>query len=295
MFYRAQNELVTQTGRSNGLSQSRYIHKEHKKNQWGKLNYFLTKEKLKNDLHTNFKNEHVHTVNEVFNYCPMILNYLRMKGYNKILFVGHFNSAQRYWYFLRKSDRNLFMSPSYRSGSEYMIDPNIWLQFLPIVAKAYQYLDGEGFQIHTVVPPESRHRQIMHAVYKRYEIDLIPANKQYKHGMTSYEITKPQDVRYDAVVFAGVPKENPEVSFHHHYIRSLFQPYCVEGFDIVDLNYQNPDRFKYIDGIREDNGSYLEQVFTTRCIWDEQFAKRTDEDRRIEYQTLDTIIKCYKA
>lgn len=303
MFYRAQNELIITSGRDeNGSSISKYIHKEHKKNMWGKLNYIIGGEIRKNDLTTKYKNEYCHTVNDVFNYLPMILNYVKLLGRQKILFVGHFNAAQTNWFFLRKSDRCLFMSPTYLSGSEYMIDPNIWLQFLPIVAQSYGYL-GDDFKIDVLSPPEWRNRQLMHALYRRYTPDskgdfqLIPADKQYKHGVDSIKIdeSKLSGMLYDTVVLAGVPKVDPDTQFTHKDIRNVFQPYCAPNFEIIDLNYQNKDASKYIGGARQNNEEYLQEVFVNRCIWDEQFAKRSSDDRKIEYQTLDTIIRRYKG
>ena len=295
MFYRAQNELIITSGRDeNGLSTSEYIHRDHKKNMWGKLNYIIGGEIRKNDLLTQYKNDNCHTVNEVFNYCPMVLNYIKLLGHKKILFVGHFNASQRYWYFGRKSDRCLFVSPTYHSGSIDMVDPNIWLQFLPIVAQSYGYLN-DNFQIDIVSPPESRHRQLMHSLYKRYNMNFVTADKQYKHGQTSLGMSGFSGLLYDAVVLAGVPKVTEDTRITHNDIRNVFKPYCVPNFEIIDLNYQNGDASKYIGGARQNNEEYLQQVFVNRCIWDDQFAKRSSDDRKIEYQTLDTIIRRYKG
>lgn len=295
MFYRAQNELIITSGRDeNGSSISKYIHKEHKKNMWGKLNYIIGGEIRKNDLLTRYKNENCHTVNEVFNYGPMVLNYIKLLNRKKILFVGHFNAAQRYWYFSRKSDRCLFISPSYHSGSIDMVDPNIWLQFLPIVAQSYGYLDND-LHIDIVSPPESRHRQLMHSLYKRYNMSFVTADKQYKHGQNFVNLSNLSGMLYDTVVFAGVPKVKESTSVTHDQIREVYKQYCSPNFEIIDLNYQNNDASKYIGGARRNNEEYLQEVFVNRCIWDEQFVKRSSADRKIEYLTLDTIIRRYKG
>lgn len=292
MFYRAQNELIlTQPRDESNRSTGIHVHREHKKNQWGKLNYLIDGEVRKNDIVLRWKDAHSHTVNEVFNVCPMYLNYLSLRGYKKVLFVGHFLSAQKSWTFPRKSDRNIFPTPSYRAMEETMVDPNVVMQFLPIVRMAYGYTN---FEMHTLSPPETRHRKLMHALYKRYEIDLIPCNQQYKHGR-NIEITPPRDTQYDAVVFAGVPKDHEDTSFTVHHIRSVFQPYCVEGFDIVDLNYQDPDPAKYIESATVENEDYLNELFVTRSIWDQSFRNHTQEDRNTEYAILNNTIKCYKG
>lgn len=292
MFYRAKNELIiTEPRDENNRSKAKHVHKERKKNQWGKLNYLINGEVIKNDLRTRWKDKHSHTVNEVLNVCPMYLNYLSLKGYKKILFVGHFLAGQRSWTFPRKSDRNIFPTPSYRSMDDTMVDPNIVMQFIPIMKMAYGY---NNFEMHTLVPPESRHRQLMHALYKRYEIDLIPCDKQYKHTR-NIKITPPPETQYDAVVFAGVPKDSEDTEFSVHHVRSIFQPYCKLGFDIIDLNYQDPDSKKYKESATVDNETYLNEVFANRSIWDDSFRNRDSEDRNIEYAILNTTIKCYKG
>lgn len=289
MFYRPVNELIVGSPRVDGTSEGKYIHKERKKNQWGKLNYLATGEVKKNDLVTRWKDAHSHTVNDVFNYVPMLLNYIALKGYQKVLFVGHFNAAQRSWTFPRGTDRQIHSTPTVKSLQDTMVDPNIWSQFIPIVKMAYGY----DIEMHTLVPPESRHRQLMHALYKRYEIDLLPCNKQYKHGATSLDIDIPPDTKYDCIVFAGVPKETEDNSFSHHHIKSVFAPYCHTGFDIIDINYQNPDPAKYIGGAVEDNRQWLNEVFVGRSIWDNKFRELSEEDRAIEYSILNDMIRCY--
>tara|TARA_A200000159_G_C7290013_1_gene325316 strand:- start:120 stop:1019 length:900 start_codon:yes stop_codon:yes gene_type:complete len=299
MIYRAVNELVADSNRRDNVSHGRYIHNETKKNAWGKLNYFLGGEKRKNDVDVHFQDSWSHTVSDVFNYCPMILNYLTLRGYANILFVGHFNVAQKKWCMPRGTDRDIFRTPSHKAEETTMVDPNIWIQFLPLVHQAYKYYSPQGYdmRIHTVVPPESRHRGILHAVYKRYELDLIPITKQYKHSQNALvDITTIQNHKlYDCVVFAGVPKETEDTSFSHHHIRSKFAPLCTPDFDIVDLNYQVRDEAKHIEGARIENTDYLNEVFAIRNIWDDHFRALPEEDKGIEYQILDNIISTYKG
>lgn len=297
MIYRAVNELVADSNRRDNVSHGRYIHKDTKKNAWGKLNYFLGGEKRKNDIDVHFTDSWSHTVSDVFNYCPMILNYLTLRGYAKILFIGHFNTAQKKWCMPRGTDRDLFSTPSHKAQEQSMVDPNIWIQFLPLVHQAYKYYNPQGYdmRIHTLVPPESRHRGIMHGVYQRYELDLIPVNKQYKHAPdANVDITTVRDWKFDCVVFAGVPKENENTQFSHHHIRSTFAKYCTPDFDIVDLNYQPTDPDKHIEGALVPNQEWLNEVFAIRNIWDDHFRALPEEDKGIEYQILDNIISTYK-
>jgi len=291
MYYRANNELIVSSSRDeNGESISRFVDKDKKKNQWGKLNYLITSEIKKHDLHTRYKDFHSHTVNEVFNYCPMILNYIALCGYKKVLFVGHFNAAQRSWTFPRKSDRSLYPTPSFRSTEDTMVDPHIWAQFLPIVRMAYGY----DFEMHTLVPPESRHRQLMHALYKRYEIDLVPCTNQYKHGREVDFTPPPSEDKYDCIVFAGVPKENELNSFHHDEVGRVFGRHMTNQFDVIDLNYQDPDDTKFVGGPIRPNSEWLHECFALRGVWDENFRAISSADRKIEYSMLDTMINVHR-
>ena len=297
MIYRAVNELVANGQRRDKVSVGRYIHNETKKNQWGKLNYLLGAEQRKNDIDVQWEDGHSHAVSEVFNYVPMILNYITLRGYRKILFVGHFNTAQKNWSFPRGSDRDLFRTPSYKSIAETMTDPNIWIQFLPMVFQAYSYWKPDGYfvEMHTAVPPEFRHRGIMNAIYKRYGADLVPMSGQYKHGDGSVSIDTPPDTTYDCVIFAGVPKKTDDLEVSHHHIRSAFAPYCENGFDIIDLNYQSHDHTKHVGGAVQENQEWLNEVFAMRNIWDDQFRSLSEEDKAIEYAILDNMISTYST
>jgi len=289
MNYRQRNELIVTTPRSpTDTSIGKYIHKEKKQTEWGRLNYTIGGEVRQNDLVLRWKDFWSHTVNDVFNYCPMFLNYLAIKGYKKILFVGHYNAAQTTWTINRKMDRVVHKTPSYHSLDETMVDPNIWLQFLPIVRMAYGYID---FEMHTVSPPESRHRKVMNALYKRYNVDLVNSDKQYKKGR-NVQITTPPDTQYDCVVLAGVPKDRDDLDISHHHIRSAFAGVCTSDFDIVDFYYS---ALPLQTGVSEDNAYYLNEVFALRNVWDQRFRDENPEDKAIQYAILNDSIHCYKG
>ena len=291
MYYRAQNELIVKGPRGDdGSTTSEFVERGHKKAMWGKLNYLIGAEVAKNDLRTRWKDRHAHTVNDAFNYCPMILNYIASRGFQRVLFVGHFNAAQRSWTFPRSSDRNLYATPSYHSANDTMVDPHIWLQFLPIVHASYRYRN----QMHVLVPPESRHRQLMHALYRRYELNLLPCTRQYKYGR-NFEMTPLNKFKYDCVVFAGVPKDEEGHAFTIDMIEDQLAPYCANNFTVIDLNYQDPDANKFIGGATRDNRETLHEVFSIRGVWDESYRSASAEDRQIEYKTLDNIITEYRG
>lgn len=290
MNHRNKNELIAVERSPTNTTTSRYIHKSHKQTEWGRLNYTIDREVRQNDLVLRWKDRWSHTVNDVFNYCPMFLNYLAIKGYRKILFVGHFNAGQKSWTINRKMDRVLHQSPTYNSRDDTMVDPNIWLQFLPIVRMAYGY---DSFDMHTLVPSERKHRGIMNALYRRYECDLINCNKQYKKGRVNMSIDRLPDTQYDCVVLAGVPKDEQDQDLiSHHHIRAEFASYCTGNFDIVDLRY---GAAALQEGTPEPNQYYLNDVFAIRNIWDDRFREELVADKNIQYRILDESIRCYRG
>jgi len=290
MLYLSNTELIQKTDANYNLIGT-YVHSGHKKNQHGKLNYLLRGEILKNDLVTRYKDRWAHTTSDVFSYCPMILNYLSAvqaeTGFKNVLFVGHFLAGQTSWTMDRKAGRVLFPTPSYHSTDQTMVDPNIWLQFLPVARMAYGYTN---FTMHTLAPPESRHRQLMHAIYKRYELDLIPCDRQYKFGRNIDIHTLPRHM-YDCVVFAGVPKDSPETQFNKEDVLSAFNGHVRNDAVIIDLMYANPDPHRFMNARKEN--TELNGAFVTRKIWDSKFAGSAEEDQKIEYQILDNIIRRY--
>ena len=287
MNYRQKNELIV-TSNASPIT-GRFIHKDKKTTEWGRLNYTIDREQRQNDLDFRWKDQWSHTVNDVFNYCPMLLNYLSIKGYRKILFVGHYNAAQHTWTINRKMDRVVHPTPTYHSLDDTMVDPNIWLQFLPIVRMAYGY---NNFEMHTVSPPESRFRKIMNALYRRYECDLIPTNKQYKKGMTGVTFDTPPDTQYDCVVLAGVPKNDPDQhDLHCANIMTEFAGRCTADFDLIDLYYGGPLQAGYW----EPNDKYLQEIFALRNVWDMRFREESSEDKAIQYAIINDSLRCYKS
>ena len=287
MNYRHRNELIVKS-QNNGSPVGTYIHRDDKMVEWGRLNYTIDREQRQNDLVLRYADRWSHTVSDVFNYCPMLLNYLSIKGYKKILFVGHYNAAQTTWTINRKIDRVVHPTPTYNSLDDTMVDPNIWLQFLPIVKMAYGYTN---FEMHTVSPPESRHRMVMNALYKRYECDLVNSDKQYKKGREEMQFDIPTDTRYDCVVMAGVPKNNPDQDLHYLQISTEFAGVCEDNFDMIDLYY---GRAPLQSGHFEPNDEILQDVFSMRNVWDDRFRNESTEDKAIQYAILSDSIRCYK-
>lgn len=279
MHYRAINEVIIKDPSGKG----EYVHHEHKKHEWGKLNYRIEKAIKAGDYHTSYKSESSHCVSTVFNLAPMLLNFISLRGHKKILFVGHFDAAQRKLYHDVRDDAILHNLPGI-----HQTDLNVALQFIPIMRMAYGY---DNFDLHVVQPPEIKHTHLMHDLYKDYGVDLIPANKQYKHGQQNLQLRLPPDTQYDAVILANIPREFEVDKFSYQHIQSVFQPYCKVGFEIIDLQYSDPLTRKMIGGVKQNNTTGLSQVFTNRALWDPEFRFNYNS---LEYSIMDDTISVYR-
>lgn len=291
MYYRPKNELLIKTARNeNRQATATYIHADQKKAMWGKLNYLIGAEKRKNKFTLEWRDEYSHFVDGVFGNCPMILNYLSLRGFQNVLFVGYYNAAQVYWTIPRKGN-SLFPTPSISSDSLTMPSPNVWIQCLPIVKMAYGYTN---FNMHTLVPPEWRYRHVMHALYNRYEVDLIPCNKQYMYGKTDMQIDSPSDVKYDAVVFGACTNIEDLSSFHIAEVAAQFNSVMKNDSVFIELKSRKTNENVFLGGAVEDNNQWLPSLFANHSIWDNGYLNLSDEDKTILYNEMDEIITSYK-
>lgn len=301
MFYRTRSETVFRSHPDNeGVARAEFIETSKKSEQLGKLNYILRTELERNDLTLDWKRDDIKLdfLQEVFNRAPLFLNMFSLRGYNKILFVGFHNAAHKVWHHQTKSDRIIHNTPAERWYEERFIDMNVLVQFLPIIRMAYGYTN---FNMHVVQPPERRHKHLMHSMYKRYGIDLLPINKQYKHGFKGIDITTIQDDSpYDAIVFAGIPKDKPETTFTTREIHEQFHPWMTENYDIIDLYYQNEDPRKFYYpkdrpelNTKVDVTKELVNVWSNRALWDNRFRDISPDSRVIEYRILELMMNIH--
>jgi hypothetical protein len=293
MFYRSIPETVFKGfSEDNETILTRYVTKRTKEDAIGTLNYMIETDCERNDYVLDWKRDDLNTTHEIYNRVPLYLNFLAARGYKKILFIGHFNAAQQVWHHPTKSDRIIHLMGSERWYQNRFVDMNIILQFLPIVKMEYGYTN---FDMHVVKPVDShtRHRHIMHSMYKRYGCDIIPGTDQYKHGVNQLSITPPPDTMYDAVVFAGVPKTESGTEFEEQDIRAMLSTYCKVGFDIIDLYYQEEDKGKFKGKDKEDVRPEITQVLANRGLWDNKFKNLDPQSRHTENFILENTIKVY--
>jgi hypothetical protein len=288
MFFNNLNETILREIGPTGAPVYRYVQSEEKDHFARKLNGQINSDLSANSVYLKHANSRVNSVEEALNYGPMYCNFLQDKGYKNILFVGHFNAGQLSWILDASADRVVDLLPPERYHLGQMVDPNIMLQFVPMVHAMYTYKTSAS----VVRPPESRHRAVMHSLYSKNGLKdkMLGSNKQYRHGMIDWTLDMPADAaKFDAVVFLGVPKHTD--SFEIETVRATFSPYCTPGFAMVDLYYNQGDSTKWVNGTKKDNTEGLAKVFANRAQWDDEV--QTNGGRPEELSIMDRIINVF--
>jgi len=292
MYYRIKSETIyTQPMTEDGTATAKFIGGHDKDRLWRRINRAIMENVRDNDLTLTYKDYYEHTVDEVINRVPMICNFISLRGYKKILFVGHYNAAQESWLVDPKIDRIPHTLPKSRWDKNKIVDSNILLQFIPIIRKEMGYHEWD---MHVVKPTESRHRKVMHSLYQRFELDILNGGSQYKHGMTEFNVETPPDTLYDAVLFAAVPKSDSGVEFTYDDVKDVFGHLLTEDAEIIDMYYQSKDTSKYIGADAKDIGTEMTMVFSNRALWDDKFKDTTRGAMDgVEYKMLLDTIKVY--
>lgn len=288
MFFNLLNEIILRDTSDGHLYQ--YVYGEEKEAIARKLNGQIEKEKADHNIALHHKNAETSTVEEALNRAPMFLNAIKNRGYKNILFVGHFNQHQPSWILPHGLDRIVDVLPPERSTFTSVVDPNIVVQFLPLVMKMYGYKGDFSY----TSPDENRFRGVMHTLYDLNGLrpHMVKTVNQYRHGMSAGELQLGLDPaeRYDAVVFLGVPKHNGG-DFSAKEVKEVFAPHCTEDFEIIDLWYGAPDEGRFIGAEEKDNSVDLDVAWTTRAQWEENFQK--DGGRPEELEIFKRMMSIY--
>lgn len=260
MRYRQASELMLYAP-----NKSKYIHQNQKKGIWAELNTYITNEMRKGKYKIHFKNPENHFITELLTYGPLYLNFLVQRGYKKILFVNHFNIAQKKWLLSGKNDRIFHGLPE---GMLNVADPNVLFQFLPVIAKLYGY-DLVIDAVLPTGPTNNRHRFLLQETYDKFGVDWVESDHQYKHNGRRVEVDVATDgSKYDAVVFAGVPNFAPELKFTAEAIIGQWAKYGHADYEIVDLWGNEPSDIRFADSAKEDIVADLSVILMNRQAWD---------------------------
>lgn len=247
-----------------------------------------------------YKNEEINFVSEIINRVPMFCNFLTASAYKRVLFVGHHEAGQYWWFVNNKKftgKRTLEDDfPPERSNLRYFPEMNAMFQFIPIITEHLDYQIGGEY----VVPNRSRHVGIMHPLYAEMLLDggnnFTPwyDHSQYKHGGSFTGVEEQwqaHQIQYDAVVFLGVPAER---EFTLQDVRDQFSKYLKPGGHYVDFWYGNEESYskRFIDAGENQLQAErsLGEVMSVRGAWDKQVRQ---SGRAAEYDLLRKWIKVY--
>jgi len=292
MFFNPLNETILKEIDASGNPVYRYVLGDEKLHAARKLNSQINEDQNANSRYIRHANSKVNTIEEVLNRAPMYCNFLQGKGYKNILFVGHFNAGQTDWLLSDFADRAIDLLPPEREHLGYHVDPNIMLQFIPMIHTMWKYQASSSI----VKPPESKHTAIMHSLYNINGLSdkFRPSNSQYRHAYPDWRLQmEDHEAKYDAVVFLGCPKEEDNGSFTEAEVRERFNQYCTNDFDIVDMYYNAGDAQKFVGSVKESNVESLARVFANRSQWDDEVQETGG--RPEEVNIMDRTISVYKG
>lgn len=292
MFFSTLDETILREHDESGSPVYRYVMGQEKVHMARKLNGQINNDIAQDTRYLKHANSEVNTVEEALHRGAMYCNFLKTKKYQNVLFVGHFNAQQPSWLLEGESARMVDLMTPERSHLNAVADPNIVLQFVPMVHKMYGYT-GE---VSVVQPYSHRNRGVMHSLYGKNGLseNKFHCNTQYRHGMTADEwhLTLPEGTaKFDAVVFLGVPKKDDLEGFSEAVVRGCFSPICTADFAVIDMYYNEGDVNKFGGSKRQSNVESLSAVFSNRGQWDD--AVQQDGGRPEEYAMMDRIISVF--
>ena len=285
MLYSKNNEFIVH-GKTGDVYNSKMVHSNTKSDFLSKVYGRL---KLYKDTYQNslqFATSNANAVTSIMTRCPLILNMIAGRGYQKVLFVGYYDEGRMLnWMKLPDDPSIIDEIPFETKNVPSALDFNICYQFLPIVASEYGY----DFDFDIVRPPESRHRGVIHWLYDQFELSTVSSGKQYKYGSTStdFHLTATD---YDAVVFMGVPKKYDDTTFTSSEIKMLFNGHTLNHLEIFDIQYGEEDKLRYSDlENRKDHSEQIVKAFSTRAEWDQEVVT----GRPAHFQAFERDIKVY--
>ena len=285
MLYSKNNEFIVH-GKTGDVYNSKMVHSNAKSDLLSKLYGRLKQYKNTYQGSLQFATSSANGVNSIMTRCPIILNMIAGRGYQKILFVGYYDEGRMLNWMKNPDDPSIIDEIPFESANiSAAMDFNICYQFLPIIAKEYGY----DFDFDVVRPPESRHRGAIHWLYDKFGIPTVSSSKQYKYGSTSTDFHLTVQ-NYDAVVFMGVPKKYSDTTFTSSEIKGLFGEYILPHCEIFDIQYGEEDKLRYSDlENRKDHSEQIVKAFSTRAEWDQEVVT----GRPAHFQAFERDIKVY--
>ena len=255
---------------------------------------------------------------EGLNHVPMWCNMLTQRGVKRVLFTGHLDIHRDDWIICDEhttynSGYSFIIPPElmdgdgvvpdsswkceakiYKDGPEWRdyerrkvwpspiasndINPNILAFFIPIIAKEY------GYELEVVVlePPQERNKGVLYKLYEEHDIETIPSNQQYRHGLKDHKFRIEGDLTkhanyFDTVLFAGVPIHSlgDESSFTADQVIDSFKDYTTSqtGCKLIDMSDTHDKHLRFLmddHEVHEVLHDSIEKMFHGRNRWNGQ-------------------------
>lgn len=249
---------------------------------------------------------------EVLNHVPMWCNMLTQRGVKRVLFTGHLNVNHDNW-ILRDEHTQLtgyILMPTpeatpvaelagvsrwqceakiYKDGPEWQdyerrklwpspinestVNPDILAHFIPIIAKEFGY----ELEVVVVKPPQERNKGVLYKLYEDYDIETIPSNQQYQHGLRDHKFRIEGDLTkhahyFDTVLFVGIPLNGEETSFTTGEVVDSFKDYTTSktGCTIIDMSNTHDKHLRFFMDKHEPLHDSIEKLFHGRNRWNGQ-------------------------
>lgn len=210
MFIPDLEYIIDQSGDS--YSNHKIVTANQKKELLEKLHLFMKEYVTQIDDRVRYEQ----VLEKMLSLCPIVLNAIANRGYENVLFVGHYDQG--------------------KSRSWNKAGLNVLLQLLPVVHKEY----GLQFNLETLRPKSRKNLGAIWYLYEQFGVPSLQLNRQYEHGekVLVKDIEGRSGDKYDAIVFLNVPNNETSVAT----LRTVWKKFCVDGFDIIDINTDQGER-----------------------------------------------------
>jgi len=231
----------------------------------------------------NFGGRYVNLYDEIFNFVPMLCNFISSQKVEKVLFVGDHDMNNKHWVTEASNHPTDFRTD--------VVDMNIISQFIPIILKEYAY----DIEVVVVKPMQNRYNGLMTDLYESFGIKVIRSMWPYRHGMRYLTFKNNEYENYfDSVVFANIHMTDNCSSFQLAQIEECFGQLLTDDCRVIDMLHdkQSKKRLRYLFNGENKLGveSGLNEALETRRSWDRDL--HAPINARV-YNFLDRFISLY--
>ena len=108
-----------------------------------------------------------------------------------------------------------------------------------------------------VAYPEN-HSSTIKSLLKGFNVNIINSNKMYSMGDETYEISVPDELKFDAVLLVNIDIDDG-VSFTSTELKNDFSKYCSSDFDLIDYFCYDDNNLRIRNG--QEPSNYKLRIF----------------------------------